>query len=105
MALPKLEEIADAIKASRAEFGRLFLQAQIEVCANPADRVLFEAVGNSGVDREAFAQALAWANVKGWLEPLLHAIVDESLEDGRLTKALLEAAPQSAELQAITNAV
>jgi hypothetical protein len=103
--LPAIPDIARAIKASRAEFGRVFLQVQVDYVSNPLDRQEFEAVAaQSGGDAEAFAQALRVAQAGGWLEPIVHALINESLEDGRLAAALAsDQQAGSAALQAIAN--
>jgi V8-like Glu-specific endopeptidase len=105
-----IEELVDALRISRSEFGRIFVQAQMDVVENPGDRVLFDAVSHSGVDREAFAEALRWAQQNQYLDRLVRAIVGENLEDGRITAALAtEAAAASqdegrkATLQAMTD--
>src|SRR5262245_22614347 len=100
-----IDDIVASVRASRAEFGRLFLEAQIGAVADPAQRVAFEAVATSGVDPESFAAALKYAQAQGWLEPLVHAIVDEGREDGRLAKALVteRANAGDAALQAMAN--
>jgi Trypsin-like peptidase domain len=100
-----IQDIVASIRASRAEFGRLFLEAQIGAVADPSQRVAFEAVATSGVDAESFAAALQYANAQGWLEPLVHAIIDEGREDGRLTQALVKekANAGDAALQAMAN--
>lgn len=98
------EQIAQSVTASRTEFGTLFLQAQVGTF--PAQRVAFEAVTNAPEDKEAFLQALQWAQGQGWLNELVDSIIHEGLEDGRLAQwAATEAARQNpdAELQAITN--
>jgi hypothetical protein len=79
--------------------------AQIDAVADPSQRVAFEAVATSGVDVESFAAALQYAQANGWLEPLVHAIVEEGREDGRLTEALVKekANAGDAALQAIAN--
>ncbi|RJF95777.1 trypsin-like serine peptidase [Noviherbaspirillum saxi] len=102
-----IENIAASIFASRSSFGRLFLQVQVDHVADPALRTAFEAVGLSGVDREAYKSALEYAQANGWLEPLVHALVEENLEDGEIAGSLVESASASGErrakLQAMTN--
>ncbi len=100
--------IADALRISRSEFGRLFLQAQAAVFDNPNDRKAFESVTQAGVDREAFEAALQWAQQKGFLPELAHAIADQGLEDGTIAEARATAAAggagdHAAALQAITD--
>lgn len=105
-----IEEIVSGLKISRSEFGRIFLQAQMNTVQNPNDRVLFDAVVHSGIDQTAFKEALEWAQRTGYLEDLVRAIVAEGLEDGSITAALAREAlasggssEQKAALQAITN--
>ena len=100
-----IEDIVEAVRASRAEFGRLFLEAQIAAVSDPARRVAFEAVAQSGVDTDSFAEALRYAQAQGWLDPLVHAIVDDGREDGRLAQLLVTEKVNAgdAALQAIAN--
>ena len=97
-------DIRRALRATRAEFARAFLQAQGSI---PAEgRVEFEAVGLSSDDGEAFDTALRYAQVGGWLDDLLDAIIDERLEDGTLSQAVLETASTrngGGELQGMVN--
>jgi hypothetical protein len=105
-----LDQIVEALRISRAEFGRIFVVAQIDLVANPADRILFESVTHSADDKQAFREALAIAQQGQFLESFLHLISDESREDGTITKALVDDAAKSsqdstqkARLQAITD--
>jgi hypothetical protein len=102
-------EIVDALRASRDEFGRSFLQAQIEVVENPAERIAFK-VAALGGDRDPFSAALDYARQQNFLDALVLILADKGLETGGLTKLLARetlAAPkddaQRAKLQAITN--
>jgi Trypsin-like peptidase domain len=99
-----IDDIVASVRASRAEFGRLFLEAQVGTVS--AQRVAFEAVAASaaGGDAGSFTAALRYAQAQGWLEPLVHAIVDEGREDGRIAQALMtEKAAGDATLQAMAN--
>lgn len=96
--------IATSIRASRAEFGRLFLQAQIDF-VSPVDRVHFEAIAQSSEDVQAFTVGLTFAQTKGWLDALIDAIVDAGLDDGKITEAKLRRGAAGPELQAMTNLV
>lgn len=101
-------EIAGALRISRSEFGRLFLQAQAAVFDEPNDREAFHSVTQAGVDREAFEAALQWAEQRGFLAELAHRIADEGLEDGTIAQARAAAAVAGADknaavLQAITD--
>jgi Trypsin-like peptidase domain len=105
-----IDQIVDALRISRAEFGRIFVVAQIDLVANPADRMLFEGVAKSADDKQAFREALAIAQQGQFLEPFLHLISEENREDGSITKAFIEDAAQAAQdpqqqarLQAMTN--
>jgi hypothetical protein len=105
-----IPDIVKALRISRSEFGRIFLQAQMDLVENGNDRQLFDAVAHSGIDQEAFSEALTWAEQKQFLEAVIRAIAFEGLEDGTITKALtahaLAASQDSgrtAALQAITN--
>ncbi len=98
-------EIVAALKTSRAEFARLFLQAQADI---PAERrEAFEAVGRDANDRNAFLIAVLSAQKNGWLENLLDLVVSSGLEDGRIMDHLvrLRAGQGDAELQAMVNSV
>ena len=56
-----LDQIVDALRISRSEFGRIFVQAQIDLVANPADRILFDSVAHAADDKAAFREALSIA--------------------------------------------
>jgi hypothetical protein len=101
-----MEEIARALRASRAEFDTMFLQAQAEVGDPFTERKHFEAVVDPSLsDVAAFEAALRFAQAKGWLETLVNIIIDAGLEDGSLTRILTEdrASQGDAALQAMTN--
>ena len=105
-----IPQIVNALRISRSEFGRIFVQAQMDLVANGEDRQLFEVVARSGFDQDAFAEALTWAAQKNFLDPIVRAIVAEGLEDGSITAALTaeamaanENAARRAALQAITD--
>jgi hypothetical protein len=105
-----IEQITASLRITRDEFGRIFQRSQVDVMQNPADRALFEAVGTSGVDQEAFVQGLTFAQQNGFLDAIVRAVVIEGLEDGRITASLAaeaaDATPNAerkAALQAITN--
>ena len=105
-----IEQIAGALRISRSEFGRIFVQAQMAVAENPGERVLFDAIAHAGVDRDAFIEALRWAEQKQYLDALVRAVVAEGLEDGSITAALAaeaasisQDANRKAALQAITD--
>lgn len=108
-AIPALDTIAMAIRASRAEFNRLFLQVQLDLGKNPAQRQSFDAIGVAGDDALAFQAGLQYAQQQGWLGALIDAIIESGLENGSLAKAAANADPDLAqairglELQAITN--
>ncbi|MGA9773323.1 MAG: trypsin-like peptidase domain-containing protein [Blastocatellia bacterium] len=101
-----IEEIAKALKTSRAEFDTMFLQAQAKDGVLSADRKNFEAVVDPSLaDVDAFEAALRFAEGRGWLETLVNIIIDEGLEDGSLTRQLTEAKASQGDpaLQAMTN--
>jgi hypothetical protein len=105
-----IPEIVKGLCISRSEFGRIFVQAQMDLVENGAERQLFEVIARSGIDEDAFSEALAWAEQKQFLDTMLRAIVAEGLEDGRITAALTAEAiaanqdpGRKAALQAITD--
>jgi hypothetical protein len=99
-----IDKILQALKTTREEFGRLFLQAQAQTNVGAYDRKHFEAVEASTPDADPFRAALLYAQARGWLDILLNIIIDEGLEDGSLTRALAEErAGGNAALQAMTN--
>ena len=105
-----ITQVVNGLRISRSEFGRIFVQAQMDLVANGQDRQLFEAVTHSGSDQEAFTEALNWAEQKQLLDTMLRAIVAEGLEDGSITAALTAEAiaanqdpGRKAALQAITD--
>ena len=82
----------------------------MDLVENGAERQLFEAVAHSGIDVEAFSEALTWAEQKQFLDNMVRAIVAEGLEDGSITAALTAEAiaanqdpERKAALQAITD--
>jgi Trypsin-like peptidase domain len=95
-----VNEIAKAITATRDAFSVLFLQAQIGI--EVEDRVGFEAVTHSADDKEAFAEALTHAQLKGWMDTLIDAIIAAGLEDGHLADEVRKSGGD-AELQAMVN--
>jgi hypothetical protein len=104
-----IDEIVKALetRAARTDFADLFLRAQTELPLS--QRVLFEAVVRSASDRDAFAEALRYAEAHGFLDALLTAVVAAGLEDGTLAQAFAEKAinerTDDARLQAMANAV
>lgn len=105
-----IPQIVQALRISRSEFGRIFLQAQMDLVQNGEERQPFEAVTHSGIDQDAYAEALTWADQKHFLDIMVRAIAAENLEDGSITAALTaDAAATSpdpvrkAALQAITD--
>jgi hypothetical protein len=96
-----LAEMAQAIVASRREFGEIFLQAQVEFKIIDRDR--FEAIGLSANDARDFEAALRVASNKGWLPLLLKLLIDSGRHDGSLLLALQQLEPNNLALQAITN--
>ncbi len=83
-----IPQIVDALRISRSEFGRLFLQTQIDLVDDPRNRMPFEAVTHAGADSVAFTEGLNWAQQSGLLNVLVRAVVDEQLEDGHIAAAL-----------------
>lgn len=105
-----IPQIVQGLQISRSEFGRIFLQAQMDLVENGADRQLFDTVAHSGIDAEAFSEALTWAEQKQFLDTMVRAIVAEGLEDGSITAALTAEAiaanqdpGRTAALQAMTD--
>jgi hypothetical protein len=99
-----VDQILKALKTTREEFGRLFLQAQAKANVGARDRKHFEAVAASQPETDAFRTALLYAQAQGWLGELLDIVIAEGLEDGGLTRALAESrAGGDAALQAMTS--
>jgi hypothetical protein len=96
-----LQQMAQAIVASRREFGEVFLQAQIEV--GIAERDVFAAIALSGNDQQDFEAALTLADQKTWLNVLLQLLIDRGRHNGDLIDALKQLDPNNQALQAITN--
>src|SRR5215470_8569373 len=92
-----MDQIVDALRISRAEFGRIFVVAQIDLVANPADRILFEGVTQLADDKQAFREALVVAQQGQFLDPFLHLISEENREDGSITKAFMDEAAKAAQ--------
>ena len=102
--LPPIAEIVPALKITRAEFDRIFLQAQVELEVDPAKRVHFEAVTMKGPDADAFAEALQYAAARDWLEMIVYMIVRDGLADATLRQQILAGgAASDAGLEAMTN--
>jgi hypothetical protein len=95
-------DIVQALNATRAEFARLFLQAQIDVPAS--GRFAAEAVSQNPDRDLAFEEALIFAGNRGFLPEFLSLVVRHKLEDGKIAKALAEQVVGDATLQAIRNA-
>lgn len=95
-----IDDIAKAIKATRDDFANLFLQAQVGMTAD--ERVKFDAVAFSTDDRQAFAEALNHAQLKGWLPDLVNAIMAAGLDDGHLIEDATQN-PGNDQLHAMVN--
>jgi hypothetical protein len=89
-----INEIAQAIDTTRDNFASLFLQVQVGFAAD--DRMSFDAVARSADDRQAFAEALSYANLKDWLKELVDAIIAAGFDDGHLAA---DASRDSGDLQ------
>jgi hypothetical protein len=105
-----IPQIVNGLKISRSEFGRIFVQAQMDLVETGEELQRFEAVTHSGIDEDAFSEALTWAEQKQFLDTMVRAIVAEGLEDGSITAALTAEAiaanqdpGRKAALQAITD--
>ncbi|HEX8635319.1 MAG TPA: trypsin-like peptidase domain-containing protein [Pyrinomonadaceae bacterium] len=100
-----IQTILDALKTTREEFGRLFLQAQAQVGIGAYDRKNFEAIALSLPDRAAYETALRYAQAQGWFDTLVNLIIEANLQNGSLTRAIAEshAGVGGAALQAMTN--
>ena len=98
-----IQEIAEAIRATRVDFGIAFMQAQVAAGIPDAARNRFEAIATSPDNKEAFQQALLHAQQKTWFNDLIDAILANRLDDGRIATALANAAP-GAPLQQMINA-
>jgi hypothetical protein len=101
--MPTIDQITDALKITRDEFSEVFLKAQTSI---PGERITFKSITSKQPDKEAFRDALAYADNKGWIEFVIDIIMDEGLEDGSLTRITTEealTAKANPQLQAITN--
>ena len=98
-----IAQIAASVRASRAEFERVYREAQVERFGFTRPLTEFAAVGLSADDREAFAQGLSVARDQDWIEPLIHLLVDRKLENGNLAGDLAHhpSVPGNAALEAI----
>jgi trypsin-like peptidase len=95
-----IDEMANAIRATRDDFNNVFMQAQVGFPVG--DRVQFEAIGNSANNVDAFKAALTYADLKGWLKLLVDSIVANGLEDGHIAADISNPTPGS-DLQAMIN--
>lgn len=84
LAVLPINKIAEAINATRDDFATLFLQVQVGRAA--ADRVSFDAVAFSADNKEAFVEALGYAQLQSWLPELVDAIIAAGLDDGHLAE-------------------
>ena len=98
-----VEQIAKAIRGTRADFDVAFMQAQVAANLIDTERVRFEAIVNSADNEEAFLQALRYAQQKNWFQNLLDTIIDNRLDDGSISTAFANSAPL-APLQAMIDA-
>src|SRR5687768_15483113 len=99
-----VKKILSALKTNREEFKTVFLKAQI----GSEKREDFDMITSEPIDKKAFEEALEFANNNGFLQNIADILVDESLENGSLTKALAQDATRrysGSQLQAITNAI
>lgn len=79
-----VEQVVDAIRATRTEFSVAFLQAQTNSVAE--ERIAFEVVSQLVNEREAYREALLFAQGKGFFEILIDTLINISLEDGALKR-------------------
>lgn len=101
-----VQDVAQALTATRTEFGTVFLQAQAQADIPTTERQEFEAIAAAAPDRDAFAGALQYAQAHGFFDALVNLILDERLENGHLTRLLMEEKVQQrgdAALQAMTD--
>ncbi len=101
-------EIVAAMRASRADFADIFLRAQCDLpLEERAELEVVAATASAKSDAEAYLLALQYAQVKGFLDEVEHALIAASLEDGTLLRARAAAAAADArdvaEQQAITS--
>src|SRR6185503_3945025 len=98
-----IEDIAKSIRATRDDFDVAFMQAQVAAGLIDAERNRFEAIASSPDNKEAFLQALRYAQQKNWLQHLVDAIIANRLDDGSISTEIANAAPD-APLQAMITA-
>jgi Trypsin-like peptidase domain len=97
-------QIAAALSTTRAEFSRLYLQAQPDDFAQ--NRYAFEAVSSKKDDLAAFEEALTFAQAKGFLDRFAGLVVAANLENGQVAAALADiSARGNATLQALQGVV
>ena len=95
-----IENIAKSIRATRDDFDVAFMQAQVAAGLIDAERNRFEAIASSPDNKEAFLQALRYAQQKNWLQHLVDAIIANRLDDGSIATEIANAVPD-APLQAM----
>lgn len=99
-----VEQILEALKTTRDEFGRLYVQAQVRAGIGARERIDFNGIAESLPDKTAYEKALREAEQKGWLGEFVKLLVEENRQTGALTRVLAEAmAPGDAQLEAINN--
>jgi hypothetical protein len=104
VAPPNVDTVVAAIRASRAEFGDVFLRAQAGIRMD--NRQPFEgiaALAPSSDDRAAFREAVRFAEQGGWLADLIDELIAGDLETGALRTARVRQVKGEAFLQAITD--
>lgn len=99
-----VEQILEALKTTREEFGRLYVQAQVRAGIGARERIDFNGIAESLPDKIAYEKGLRESEQKGWLGEFVKLLIEENRQTGALTRVLAEAmAPGDAKLEAITN--
>ncbi|MBD1395247.1 trypsin-like serine peptidase [Mucilaginibacter glaciei] len=97
-------DIIKGIRCTRAEFAKLFADAQ--AMAERKEIIAFEAIAPSAYDGAAIHEGLSYSKERGFLAQLTELIVSNQLEDGSLANALIQIAtanePEDTGLQAMS---
>ncbi|PWV49142.1 serine protease [Chitinophaga sp. S165] len=78
-----IDEILNAIKATRSEFAELFMD--IQIFEDVPVKKDFNVIGRTGNDRQDFEKALMYAAAKGFLRGFANMLIAKGKENGSLT--------------------
>jgi energy-coupling factor transporter ATP-binding protein EcfA2 len=95
-----VDEVVEVLKITRNEFAFVFLQAQYNDLP-VGERTEFEAVGRAVQDKEAFRDALRYAELKGFYIQVLKLLMNYGYDKGAFLELLKAKYPDNTTLQGI----